>query len=117
MKNKFLLFLVILIALLVGGLGFYTYFIWDGNKDINEKTNNIEFSYNESNYEYLLSGETKEVSDLTPYELVLSTISEVTEEKYNINDIDKLSIDSDGINYPDYSDETENRVCSADATY
>lgn len=114
MKNKILVIIIFIILLLVGGLGYYTYFIWESPEELN---NVVKFTYSESSYEYLLKSESKEVGDLTAYDLVLSTISDVSFENHNISTIEKPLEDSKNVSYPDYEAETENRVCDEAALY
>ena len=109
MKNRVLIFLIAVIILAVGALGYYTYFMYDKEEEIK---NTEEFPYSELNYEYLLKGESKEIKDLTAYDLVLSTILDVSSKTYNISTVEKSSVDSKNDSYPNYENEVEKRVCS-----
>ncbi|HOO68145.1 MAG TPA: hypothetical protein PLC53_02120 [Bacilli bacterium] len=84
MKNKFLLFLVILIALSVGVLGYYTYFIYEEGEEVvvtKEDLTDNEMSEVLDGFPYasLLDATDKGVSDLTSEEILLIGYSGLTE--------------------------------------
>lgn len=111
-RNTALIILIITLVLSVVAISSYAYFLWDDNKA--DHTIDVARLVDNFNYQYLTSGKTKTVSDLTPEEMLLITEMSIMPSNYRFIDVEitkKDSVDLKGEKYPDYSKETNKAFC------
>lgn len=111
--NKFLIGLIILIVLLVGGLGYYTYFVFEGNEPIEEKPKeelvpddtlikeDAKKTISELPYSQIVKENVTYV-DLNNIYILSKTMNSLTFVEPDANN-KTITNDKDGVKYPKYT--------------